>query len=100
MKPQETRRQWICAGPSDPDPVIPILRESATARKPTPSTISFVSDSTKIGEIPEHKWIVPFEPEQMGPFGWPTPRTAEQAGQKSRSRFGALKFWRKKCEEA
>ncbi|KAF1973607.1 hypothetical protein BU23DRAFT_589548 [Bimuria novae-zelandiae CBS 107.79] len=34
------------------------------ADKPTPSTYTFASDSTKLGEIPTRKWSVPFDYEE------------------------------------
>ncbi|KAL1623985.1 hypothetical protein SLS56_008037 [Neofusicoccum ribis] len=41
--------------------VHPSARRAAAAGMVTPSTYSFASDSTKLGEIPPRKWTVPFD---------------------------------------
>jgi len=62
---------------------------------------SFMSDSTKMGEIPEHRWILPPAPEEPidEMAAWPGYGMLEQVEQKSKGRFGALKFWKKKSDE-
>jgi hypothetical protein len=55
--------------PSPPQPMpspaysAPILRRRAD--KATPSTFTFASDSTKLGEIPMNKWNIPFNYAEM-----------------------------------
>ncbi|KAK1066375.1 hypothetical protein LTR74_007262 [Friedmanniomyces endolithicus] len=75
-------------------------------RKPTPTFYSIASDGTKLGEIPLHKWAVPFDFDAMSLMnreaerdGWPVGQLeggggGEEAGRKKR--FGFLRgLWRK-----
>lgn len=49
------------------------------AEKETPSTYTFASDSTKLGEIPHRKWVVPFDFEEAA-------RLNEEVGVKGREK--------------
>ncbi|KAK0826256.1 hypothetical protein LTR03_017236 [Friedmanniomyces endolithicus] len=73
-------------------------------RKPTPTFYSIASDGTKLGEIPLHKWTVPFDFDAMSLMnreaerdGWPVGQLeggGEEAGRKKL--FGFLRgLWRK-----
>ena len=61
-------------------------------RKPTPTYYSVASDSTKIGEIPMHKWTTPYDFDQMSVLnrqayesGWPN---NQLGGGNKKKRFG------------
>lgn len=69
---------------------------------PTPTFYSVASTGTKLGEIPMHKWAVPFDFEEMERLnleaeinGWPLP--VDPQGKKPR--FGFLKMFKKKGAE-
>jgi len=52
--------------------------------------MSFNSDSTKLGEIPPHKWPEPYIPPAANLFAGPV----VEAGYKAKSKSG-LKFWKR-----
>lgn len=80
-----------------PPPAVPpkipltVTRTPSTPRKMTPSVFSFMSDSTKLGEIPEHKWITPAAYYQPVDAPFPMPIQEER---KEKQKFGA-RFWRR-----
>lgn len=56
----------------------PALPDRTRMRKPTPTYYSIASDSTRLGEIPLHKWNAPYDFDQMSVLnreaerkGWP-----------------------------
>ena len=58
-------------------------------RKPTPTYYSIASDSTRLGEIPLHKWDVPFDFDRMEALnqqaerqGWPGNELGAEEGRK------------------
>lgn len=62
---------------------------------------SIATDSTKLGEIPLHKWTVPYDFEAMErlneeaeKYGWPYPEQDEV--EETRRRFGFLKIFKKR----
>ncbi|KAF2501398.1 hypothetical protein BU16DRAFT_197728 [Lophium mytilinum] len=67
--------------------------------KATPSSYSFASDSTKLGEIPMRNWTVPFDYEVSGRLneealarGWPVePREERERERPKRRLFGFLR---------
>ncbi|KAK0860054.1 hypothetical protein LTR87_017423 [Friedmanniomyces endolithicus] len=80
------------------------------SRKPTPTFYSIASDGTKLGEIPLHKWAVPFDFDAMSLMnreaerdGWPVGQLEDGSGgggggEKGmrKKRFGVLRgLWRK-----
>lgn len=71
-------------------------------RKPsiTPTMYSIATDSTKLGEIPVHKWAVPYDFERMARlneeaerYGWPYPELDEV--EEKKGRFAFLRIFRK-----
>ncbi|KAF2747557.1 hypothetical protein M011DRAFT_402192, partial [Sporormia fimetaria CBS 119925] len=82
---------------ASPSPLSPFRRRDD---KPTPSTYTFASDSTKLGEIPMRHWNVPFdhaEAERLNREaavnGYPIggAQTAGVEGRKRRGLFGFLR---------
>ena len=70
------------------------------ADKATPSTYTFASDSTKLGEIPVTKWSVPFNHEEAERknaeaemTGWPV--VVAPVEQKGRTRKGLRGLFKK-----
>ncbi|KAF1956857.1 hypothetical protein CC80DRAFT_593544 [Byssothecium circinans] len=106
-------------GPFDPiSPSYPPVRKSPQARekqtptppnaavavtkrrldKLTPSTYTFASDSTKLGEIPQRNWTTPWDYEEAerlnavaAAVGVPLPVAAVQKGQKKKGLFERLR---------
>jgi len=78
--------------------------EPRNRRKDTPTYYSIASDSTKLGEIPLHKWAVPFDFDAMSLMnkeaelnGWPVcPLDGEEEDGRKKRRFGLLRIFRKK----
>ncbi|TKA43615.1 hypothetical protein B0A54_05397 [Friedmanniomyces endolithicus] len=98
------------AAPATPSRTKPLLEDNPSRptrqRKPTPTFYSIASDGTKLGEIPLHKWAVPFDFDAMSLMnreaerdGWPVGQLdggggGEERGRKKR--FGFLRgLWRK-----
>jgi len=88
--------------PSPPVPTRPLLEDGEPRRrKLTPTYYSIASDSTKLGEIPLHKWPVPFDFDQMSIInkeaernGWPLNQLDD--GEAKKKRFGIMRLFRKK----
>ncbi|KAF2177415.1 hypothetical protein K469DRAFT_603431 [Zopfia rhizophila CBS 207.26] len=66
--------------------------------KVTPSTYTFASDSTKLGEIPQRSWTTPWDYEEAERLnretlenGYPIPPQQEDKGRKKRGLFGFLR---------
>ncbi|KAK0929570.1 hypothetical protein LTR29_017054 [Friedmanniomyces endolithicus] len=104
----ETRHQPLLPQPQPRTK--PLLEDNPSRptrqRKPTPTFYSIASDGTKLGEIPLHKWAVPFDFDAMSLMnreaerdGWPVDQLdggggGEEGGRKKR--FGFLRgLWRK-----
>ncbi|KAK0254133.1 hypothetical protein LTS09_010854 [Friedmanniomyces endolithicus] len=105
-----TRNPAPAAAPATPSRTKPLLEDNPSRptrqRKPTPTFYSIASDGTKLGEIPLHKWAVPFDFDAMSLMnreaerdGWPVGQLdggggGEERGRKKR--FGFLRgLWRK-----
>ncbi|KAL5380792.1 hypothetical protein DPSP01_007593 [Paraphaeosphaeria sporulosa] len=70
------------------------------ADKPTPSTYTFASDSTKLGEIPQRNWTVPFNYEEAERLNAEAvvkghPVTRAPADQKAKTRKGLRSLFKK-----
>lgn len=70
------------------------------ADKPTPSTYTFASDSTKLGEIPQRNWTVPFNYEEAERLNAEAavkghPATKASADQKAKTRKGLRSLFKK-----
>ena len=70
-------------------------------RKPTPTYYSIASDSTKLGEIPMHKWAVPYDWDAMSVLnkeaelnGCPVSDRQDDVGKKRR--FGLFKLFKRR----
>jgi hypothetical protein len=56
--------------PAPSQPIAPAVASAIPSHikrridKPTPSTYTFLSESTKLGEIPQRKWTTPWDPEE------------------------------------
>lgn len=96
-KPLEKRRRKTEVSTMQEESIYPIMRDTPSKGRPTPSMFSFISDSTKIGEIPEHKWVVRAEAQQMAQKALPGNEMQEQAEQRSKSKLAMLKFWRREA---
>lgn len=79
----------------------PLLRPVPARRKPTPTYYSIASDSTKLGEIPLHKWAVPYDFDRMSVLnkeaernGWPLNQLDNQESRKKK--FGLFRLFGKK----
>jgi hypothetical protein len=66
--------------------------------KATPSTYTFASDSTKMGEIPQRKWSSPFDFEKAERLnaeaaltGYPNPLLSADKTEKRKKRFGFMR---------
>lgn len=77
----------------------PNLPANHRHRKPTPTFYSMASDSTKLGEIPLHKWAEPFDFDAMSLVnrqaaknGW----AANQADEGKKKRNGLFKLFKRK----
>ncbi|KAK3113418.1 hypothetical protein LTR53_009321, partial [Teratosphaeriaceae sp. CCFEE 6253] len=71
-------------------------------RKATPTYYSIASDGTKLGEIPLHRWPVPFDFDAMSVVnkeaevnGWPVNQLGVGEGRKKR--FGLMRLFRRKA---
>ena len=91
------------AEPLPPLAPIAIPRLPARPRKPTPTYYSIASDATKLGEIPLHKWAVPYDFDQASVLnkeaarnGWPMNKLENQDGRKKR--FGFFRLFGRKNE--
>ena len=71
----------------------PVQPDLPRRRKPTPTYYSIASDNTRLGEIPLHKWAVPYDFDQMSVLnreaeknGWPAndPGYGAEEGRKRR----------------
>jgi hypothetical protein len=89
-----TDNAGVYTGLASPPNVLP------RRRKPTPTYYSMASDSTKLGEIPLHRWPEPFDFDAMSLMnraaevnGWP----ADQVGSvgTKKKRFGLMRLFRK-----
>ncbi|KAF2444097.1 hypothetical protein P171DRAFT_473281 [Karstenula rhodostoma CBS 690.94] len=70
------------------------------ADKPTPSNYTFASDSTKLGEIPQRNWTVPFNYEEAEQLNAEAavkghPVTKAPADQKTKTRKGLRSLFKK-----
>lgn len=79
---QSTPRLATIAPRHDPLPPMPsstpLPAQESRRRKPTPTYYSIESDATKLGEIPMHKWVEPYDFDAMSRLnreaevnGWP-----------------------------
>ncbi|USP73334.1 uncharacterized protein yc1106_00608 [Curvularia clavata] len=66
--------------------------------KATPSSYTFASDSTKMGEIPQRKWTSPFDFEKAERLnaeaalnGYPNPLPSADKAEKRKKRFGFMR---------
>lgn len=87
----------------------PVLREKSTSPsaatplkrridKATPSTYTFASDSTKLGEIPQRNWAVPFdyaEAERLNAEALVNGYPGVSADEKPKTKKGLFKFLRR-----
>ncbi|KAK3720662.1 hypothetical protein LTR37_003712 [Vermiconidia calcicola] len=91
------------AEPLPPMPNTAPLSDVATSpmlprrRKPTPTYYSVASNETKLGEIPLHKWTVPYDFDRMSMLnreaynnGWPVNQIEQQETKKRRFGFSRL----------
>ncbi|KAK5716783.1 hypothetical protein LTR15_009675 [Elasticomyces elasticus] len=79
----------------------PLETSDHRRRKATPTYYSIASDGTKLGEIPLHKWPVPFDFDEMSITnkqaeldGYPGCRPGHVDGKKRRFGFLRLRFFR------
>ncbi|KAK5710360.1 hypothetical protein LTR17_018957 [Elasticomyces elasticus] len=86
------------AYPSKP----PLETNDRRRRKATPTYYSIASDGTKLGEIPLHKWPVPFDFDEMSITnkqaefdGYPACRPGDGDGKKKRFGFLRLRLFRR-----
>lgn len=75
-------------------------------RKDTPTMYSIATDSTKLGEVPLHKWAVPYDFDAMSTMnreamqsGWPLVDLDGNTVNKPKKRFGLFRLFRKKEAE-
>ena len=89
-------------------PAIVLPRPNEVKKSKTESNkhYSFMSASTKLGEIPLHKWPVPFDFDAMSLMnkdaeknGWPVYRPMSDS-QAKKKRFGIFRFFRKNSDDA
>lgn len=92
--------------PSHPPPPVPRGPQSNLRRKDTPTMYSIATDSTKLGEIPLHRWAVPYDFDAMSTMnreaiqnGWPMIDVDGNAVNKPKKRFGLFRLFRKKEAE-
>lgn len=91
-------------GQSSPPPRPPPVVENTTMRrrKETPTFYSMASGSTKLGEIPMHKWAEPYDFDAMSlknreamASGWPR---LEEGGVEKKKRGGLFRLFRRRSE--
>ncbi|KAK5686160.1 hypothetical protein LTS10_002274 [Elasticomyces elasticus] len=80
----------------------PLETSDHRRRKATPTYYSIASDGTKLGEIPLHKWPVPFDFDEMSITnkqaeldGYPACRSDDVDGKKKRFGFLRLRLFRR-----
>ncbi|KAF2717259.1 hypothetical protein K431DRAFT_288708 [Polychaeton citri CBS 116435] len=83
------------------------LEIDARRQRTTPTYYSTATASTKLGEIPLHKWAVPYDFDQASILnkeaernGWPLNEVAEEPSEGRRRRFGLFRLFRRRGEEA
>jgi len=89
-----------CLPPMPDTAPLPAI-EPRRRRQPTPTFYSIASDSTKLGEIPLHKWAQPFDFDAMSLMnkeaainGWHEHQLDDGEGKKKR--FGIFRLFRRK----
>ncbi|KAJ8610413.1 hypothetical protein MRB53_038575 [Persea americana] len=82
-------------------------RAAPIRRKFTPTLYSIATDSTKLGEIPLHRWAVPYDFDAMSALnrqaldnGWPLVDPKGNAMVKPRRRFGITALFRRKSNDS
>jgi hypothetical protein len=81
--------------PVAPPGVAPLKRR---LDKVTPSSYTFASDSTKLGEIPQSKWTTPFdyeEAERLNKMAVATPIAAPGGGEEKTKVKKGMRFWKR-----
>ncbi|QIX00147.1 hypothetical protein AMS68_005664 [Peltaster fructicola] len=89
--------------PLPPVPAVPRLPLNNTRRRDTPTMYSIATDSTKLGEIPLHRWAVPYDFDTMSTLnreamqsGWPLTDLDGKAVFKPKRRFGFFRLFKRK----